>query len=111
MTEPMAQDTETTEFRAQVLAAWAKVANDQNWDGQFNTEMRNLGYSQEEINAARDAGKSVHKLTITIRTNKALAVRGTFGSLEDTVANEVRRGFNLVRGDSVTVEHAEDVPA
>lgn len=103
------QDETYDSFRARTLLAWAKVANDQNWNGQFNTEMLALGYSQDEIDAARDAGKDVHKLTITVRTGKPFNIRnGGYGmSLEDTVASQVRQGFNLGRGDSVTVEHTQ----
>jgi hypothetical protein len=116
MTDPIAVDTDDATqlaaFKASALAAWAKHANTENWNGQFTATMLELGYTQAELDAARDAGKSVHTLTVTIRTDKTLAIRGGYGqSLTDTVAGEVRRGFNLGRGDSVTVEHATDVPA
>ena len=117
MTEPTGAvdtaDTDVADFRAQVLSTWARKANEQNWNGEFSDAMRELGYSNEELTAARDAGKTVHKLTITVRTAGTFRINGGgFGTtMENEVARQVRQGFNLSRNDSVEVEHTTDVPA
>lgn len=114
MTEPTAgivtDDAETLEsFKANALAKWARHANTENWNGQFTQTMRELGYTDAELSAARDAGKTVHTLTITVRTAGDFRInRGYGASMEDTVAREVRQGFNLGRGDSVEVVHSTD---
>lgn len=108
MTQPIGPvNTEITEadaFRAQVLAVWATKANEMNWNGEFSQAMRQLGYTDEELTAARNANKTVHTITVTIHTNRTLDA--IYGGLEDRVASEARRLLNLGRDDSVQVVHA-----
>lgn len=107
MTEPTgAVATEATEadaFRAQVLAVWAAKANEQDWNGEFSQAMRQLGYSDEELTAARDAGKETHVIKLTIRTNRSLNT--LYGGLAARVESEARRLLALDRNDSVEVVH------
>lgn len=105
MTDPIAPATDLDTFRANVLKTWAQKANEQNWNGEFNSAMTDLGFSQAELDEARNAGQTVHTLTITVRTAGAFRINGGFGSIEDTVAREVRQGFNLTGRDSVQVSH------
>ena len=86
-------------FRAHALKTF--LANTDS--GKLDTVMIDLGYTQAEINAARDAGKTKHTYTVTLTTTRRTeqAGRDYIGSIRDAA----RSYLGVQRGENVDVAY------